>query len=198
MLGVFKNNMERNWTNFKINGKVFFLIFIITIGILTSFTGCISKDSEGLIDNDLVSIITTENEFFNDSYVFTDGVYLAYENQHDYNFNVSNNTESLYLNYTLQYKFEAPPIGPAGMITITWTFYDNNTNDSIILHQVMSETTTEENGTTVYFDDNLVGWENKTGNISVRINSNGSDNSLIGGSKDFFTIVSEMQHNTIW
>lgn len=62
----------------------------------------------------------------------------------------------------------------------------------------MSETTTEENGTTVYFDDNLVGWENKTGNISVRINGNGSDNSLTGGSKDFFTIVSEMQHNTIW
>ena len=190
--------MERNWTNFKINGKAFFLIFIITVGILTSFTGCISKDSEGLIDNDLVSIITTENEFFNDSYVFTDGAYLAYENQHDYNFNVSNNTESLHLNYTLQYKFEAPLIGPAGMITITWTFYDNNTNDSIILHQVMSETTTEENGTTVYFDDNLVGWENKTGNISVRINGNGSDNSLTGGSKDFFTIVSEMQHNTIW
>ena len=53
--------MERIWTNLKINGKVFFLIFIITIGILTSFTGCISKDSEGLIDNDLVSIITTEN-----------------------------------------------------------------------------------------------------------------------------------------
>ena len=198
MLGLFKINMERNWTNFKINGKAFFLIFIITMGILTSFTGCISKDSEGLIDNDLVSIITTENEFFNDSYVFTDGVYLAYENQHDYNFSVSNNTESLHLNYTLQYKFEAPPIGPAGMITITWTFYDNNTNDSIILHRVMSETTTEENGTTVYYDDNLVGWENKTGNISVRINSNGSDNSLTGGSKDFFTIVSEMQHNTIW
>jgi hypothetical protein len=190
--------MERIWTNLKINGKVFFLIFIITIGILTSFTGCISKDSEGLIDNDLVSIITTENEFFNDSYVFTDGVYLAYENQQDYNFNVSNNTESIHLNYTLQYKFEAPLIGPAGMITITWTFYDNNTNDSIILHQVMSETTTEENGTTVYFDDNLVGWENQTGNISVRINGNGSDNSLTGGSKDFFTIVSEMQHNRIW
>ena len=198
MLGVFKINMEINWTNFKINGKVFFLIFIITIGILTSFTGCISKDSEGLIDNDLVSIITTENEFFNDSYVFTGGVYLAYENQQDYNFNVSNNTESIHLNYTLQYKFEAPIIGPAGMITITWTFYDNNTNDSIILHQVMSETTTEENGTIVYFDDNLVGWENQTGNISVRINGNGSDNSLTGGSKDFFTIVSEMQHNTIW
>ena len=198
MLGVFKINMEINWTNFKINGKVFFLIFIITIGILTSFTGCISKDSEGLIDNDLVSIITTENEFFNDSYVFTGGVYLAYENQQDYNFNVSNNTESIHLNYTLQYKFEAPIIGPAGMITITWTFYDNNTNDSIILHQVMSETTTEENGTIVYFDDNLVGWENQTGNISVRINGNGSDNSLTGGSKDFFTIVSEMQYNTIW
>ena len=165
---------------------------------MTSFTGCISKDSDILIDDELLFITTTESEFFNDSYVFSEGVYIGYENQHDYNFNISNNTERLHLNYTFQYKFETPPIGPAGMITITWTFYDTNANDSIIIHQVMSETTTEENGTTIYFDDKLVGWENLTGTISVGINGNGSDNSLTGGSKDFFIIVSEMQHTTIW
>ena len=172
-------------------------IFII-IGLMTGLSGCM-EDANNDSERDVGEVkFLVESEFFNDSHIFSEGVYMGYEEEYDYELNITNNTDTLHLNYTFQYRFEEPLIGPAGQLTLTWTFHnDDDTQDSFILHQIQTDTTTEENGTIVYHDDYLQGIENQTGSISVRINGNGSDNTLTGGSEDFFTLSSEVTQQSI-
>ena len=164
--------------------------------MLGGCAGCMGKDSDSSVDEEDVFNIVVESEFFNDSHVFEDGVYLGYGKEYEYNFNITNNTDSVHLNYSFQYRFEEPLIGPAGEIRISWTFYNESADENFVLHTVVSEATTEENGTTVHYDDALEGFENLTGKITVRINGNGSDQTITGGTQDFFVLNSEIKHTT--
>ena len=181
----------------KDNGVQYLLVLVILMGMLTVLGGCIGEDASKDKSDWEYLVVLTETEGFNDSHIFSEGVYLAYEKEYQYSFNITNNTESLHLNYTFTYRFEEPMIGPAGQLSITWSFYDDEAEDSFILHQITTETTIEENGTTVYYDAYLEGIENLTGDISVRINGNGSDNTLTGGTKDYFELISKMTYERL-
>jgi len=179
------------------NRTLYAMVLLVILGLLSGFAGCITKDSDTPVDEDDGFTIVHESEFFNDSHVFEDGVYLGYSSEHEYSFNITNITQTLHLNYSYQYRFEEPLAGPSGEIRITWTFYNESADENFILHTVVSEPTTDENGTIVYYDDYLDGFENLTGEITVRISGNGSDQTLTGGNKDFFILESELEHGTI-
>ena len=179
------------------NRTLYAMVLLVILGLLSGFAGCITKDSDTPVDEDDGFTIVHESEFFNDSHVFEEGVYLGYSSEHEYSFNITNITQTLHLNYSYQYRFEEPLVGPSGEIRITWTFYNESADENFILHTVVSEPTTAENGTIVYYDDYLDGFENLTGEITVRISGNGSDQTLTGGNKDFFILESELEHGTI-
>ena len=179
------------------NRTLYAMVLLVILGLLSGFAGCITKDSNTPVDEEDVFTIVHESEPFNDSHVFEDGVYLGYSNEHQYGFNITNNTQTIHLNYTFQYRFEEPLVGPSGEIRITWTFDNESADENFILHTVVSEPTMAENGTIVYYDDYLEGFENLTGVITVRISGNGSDQTLTGGNKDFFILESELEHGTI-
>lgn len=186
-----------DFKDFIKNRTLYAMVLLIIVGLLSGFAGCITKDSENPVDEDDVFTIVHQSEFFNDSHVFEDGVYLGYSNEHTYSFNITNNTKTLHLNYSYQYRFEEPLVGASGEIRITWTFNNESADENFILHTVVSEPTTAENGTIVYYDDYLDGFDNLTGEITVRISGNGSDQTLTGGNKDFFLLESVLEHGTI-
>ncbi len=186
-----------DWKSIFKNRTLYALVLIIILGLLSGFAGCITQDTDKTVNEDDNFIIIHESEFFNDSHVFEGGIYLGYNNEHQYSFNITNLTQTIHLNYTFQYRFEEPLVGPAGEVRITWTFYNESADENFILHTVVSEPTMAENGTIVYYDDYLDGFENLTGEITVRISGNGSDQTLTGGNKDFFILESELEHATI-
>ena len=73
--------------------------------MLGGCAGCIGNYSKASMDDEDVFTIVSESEFFNDSHVFEEGVYLGYSKEYEYSFNITNNTDSVYLNYSFQYRF---------------------------------------------------------------------------------------------
>lgn len=178
------------------NRTLYATVLLVIIGLLSGFAGCITQDTNTPQNDEDIFITTYESEFFNDSHVFEGGFYLGYNNEHLYSFNITNNTQTIHLNYTFHYRFEEPVAGSSGQIGVTWTFYNESADEDFILHTVVSEPTTEENGTIVYYNDYLTGFENLSGEITVTINGNGSDQTITGGNRDFFILESELEHGT--
>ena len=58
------------------NRTLYAMVLLVILGLLSGFAGCITKDSDTPVDEDDVFTIVHESEFFNDSHVFEEGVYL--------------------------------------------------------------------------------------------------------------------------